>query len=403
MSSRPAAEPLPRGFWVIWTAVAVDLVGFGIVLPILPTYAKEFGASPFEATLLVSAFSVAQLVFAPIWGRLSDRVGRRPTLTLALVGTAVGSLITGLAGSLWLLFLGRIVDGASGTSYVMGQAAVSDLTSSAGRPRALGLLASAFGLGFVAGPLIGSLTSVDALAPETPFFVAAALAGVNAVLAWVRVPETLTTPAPAPARHGRRLAAVGRLNLGALLLAALVTATGFSGFEATLGLLLEERFELDRSSVYGFFAIVGLLLVLVQVRLVGPVSARSPGLRGLAAALGVVAAGLGLLAPDGGWVLFSIALVLLVVGQGLAGPLLSAATVERAGPAARGEALGLQQSAGACGRVIGPAGAGLLFGGAAWAPYALGAVLVALAVVLVLRQALPARPEVVLEGSPRPG
>lgn len=395
MPRPPAAEPLPRGFWVIWTAVAIDLIGFGIVLPILPTYAKEFGASSFEATLLVSAFSVAQLIFAPVWGRLSDRIGRRPTLTLALLGTAAGSLLTGLAGSLWLLFLGRVVDGASGTSYVMGQAAVSDLTSSAGRPRALGLLASAFGLGFVVGPLIGSLTSIDALPRETPFFVAAALAAVNAVLAWIRVPETL---APGTQREGsirqdasltNRLASVRRLGLGGLLAGALVTSMGFSGFEATLGLLLEERFELERSSVYGFFAIVGVLLVLVQVRLVGPVSARSPGARGLAAALGVVAIGLGLLAPDGGWPLFGVALVLLVVGQGLAGPLLSALTVERAGPDARGEALGLQQSAGAFGRVVGPAGAGALFGAAVWSPYLLGALLVIVAIVLVARTSAP--------------
>ena len=107
---------MPEGFGTVWTAVALDLVGFGIVLPILPLYAQRFDASPTTVGLLVASFSLAQFVFAPIWGRVSDRVGRKPVLVLSLVGTAVGSLITGLAGTLWVLFAGRIIDGISGAS-----------------------------------------------------------------------------------------------------------------------------------------------------------------------------------------------------------------------------------------------------------------------------------------------
>ena len=181
-------EPLPDGFGTIWSAVALDLVGFGIVLPILPLYAERFDASPATIGLLVASFSLAQFVFSPIWGRVSDRVGRKPVLVLSLFGTAVGSLLTGLAGSLWLLFAARILDGISGASVSVAQAAVTDLAPPSQRPRLLGLLGAAFGLGFVAGPAIGALAALGG--PHVPFLVAAALAFVNAVVAAFRLTET---------------------------------------------------------------------------------------------------------------------------------------------------------------------------------------------------------------------
>ena len=346
---RPERAPLPRGFWVVWSAVALDLVGFGIVLPILPVYAERFGAGAFTAALLVSVFSAAQFVFAPLWGRLSDRVGRRPVLALALLGTAIGSLITGLAGGLALLFIGRIIDGASGTSYAVGQAAISDLTEPGERPRALGLLASAFGLGFVLGPLIGSLAALGS--DRLPFFVAAAVAALNAALAWGRVPETRHEAsvddviAGAGDRAGR-LAVIRREGVGSFLLVALVVSLGFSGFEATLGLLLERRFDLLDSSIYGVFAAIGIGLVVVQAGLVGRVSSRLSGPRGLIGPLSLTSIGLAMLAIDGGWPTAALALVLLVLGQGLLGPLLSAATVDQASVSARGEVLGCSRAPG---------------------------------------------------------
>jgi len=141
---------------VVWTTVAIDLIGFGIVLPILPQYAERFGAGAAVIGMLSASFSLMQLLFAPVWGRLSDRVGRKPILLLSLFGTATGSLLTALAPALWVLFLGRIIDGISGASVSVAQAAVADLSSPRQRARLMGLTGAAFGVGFVVGPVIGS-------------------------------------------------------------------------------------------------------------------------------------------------------------------------------------------------------------------------------------------------------
>src|SRR3954451_12660910 len=172
-------RPLPPGFATIWTTVALDLVGFGIVFPILAIYSERFGATPAVAGLLVATYSIAQLVFAPIWGRVSARVGRKPVLVVSLLGTAVGSLLTGLAGSLWVLFLGWIVDGVSGASGSVAPAAVPDVASPEERPRLLGLLGAAFGVGFIAGPTLGALGAK--FGAHVPFLIAAGLATVNAI------------------------------------------------------------------------------------------------------------------------------------------------------------------------------------------------------------------------------
>ncbi|MFM1751947.1 MAG: hypothetical protein RL119_909, partial [Actinomycetota bacterium] len=185
---RTARTPLPKGFATLWTTVALDLVGFGIVVPILGRYAERYGASGFEVGLLFASFSLAQLICAPLLGRLSDRIGRKPVILISLLGTAVGSFITGAAGALWVLFLGRIIDGASGASVAVAQGAVTDIAPVSDRPRLLGLLGAAFGVGFVIGPALGGLASLGGT--HVPFYVAGALALINAAVAWFRLPET---------------------------------------------------------------------------------------------------------------------------------------------------------------------------------------------------------------------
>ena len=366
-SAAGARPKAPRGCGGSWATVARDMVGCGILLPVLPLYAEDFGASPATAAALIAVFSAAQMVAAPFWGRLSDRIGRRTVLVAALVGSCLGSLVTGLAGALWVLFAGRVLDGFSGSSYAVGQAAVADLAKPEDRPRLMGMLAAAFGVGFVAGPLIGSIAALGSR--ELPFFVAAALAGANALVALVRLPA--------------RTAGSGLVPSAAML--ALVALGGCAGVEATFGLLVERRFpEVGDPTVYGLFACIGLLMVLIQTRVVGPVNALLGSRSALRVALVAVAAGMVVLAAGGGWAGLAVALVLLVVGQGVFGPTLSHATVETVGDAGRGAALGLQQGAGALGRIVGPLLAGLLLDRVGvGAPYlvAAGLALVALAVV----------------------
>jgi len=372
---------------VVWATVAMDMVGFGILLPVLPLYAEDFGASPATAAALVAVFSAAQMLAAPLWGRLSDRIGRRTVLVAALVGSCLGSLVTGLAGALWVLFAGRIVDGFSGSSYAVGQAAVADLAEPEDRPRLLGLLAAAFGVGFVAGPLIGSIAALGSR--ELPFFVAAALAGANAVMALVRLPggrpAASDTPSPAPTANRIALWGSAGLVVRRLALLSLVSMIGFAGFEATFALLVERRFEaVGDPTVYGLFAAMGVLMVLVQTRVVGPANARLGSRPALRAALASVAAGMVVLSFGGGWAGLAVALVLLVVGQGVFGPTLSNATVETVGTGGRGAALGLQQGAGALGRIIGPLLAGVLMDlRGVGAPYLVAAALAVVAIALV--------------------
>jgi len=404
-------QPLPPGFGVIWTTVAVDLIGFGIVMPILPQYAERFGVTATVIGLLMSSFSLAQLIFAPVLGRLSDRIGRKPVILVSLFGTALGSFLTGAAGSVWVLFAGRLLDGASGASVSVAQAAVADVAPADQRTRLMGLLGAAFGLGFVAGPALGALAALGG--PHVPFFVASGLAFVNGLVAIKRLPETrptaritedaeldgerladapaldgpgLSEPAHLRVPHGDALDAPPAAEAHAILRLIAVAFAGllaFSAFEATFALLAQDRFDLELSSTALVFTVIGMALVAVQAGLVGPVTTRLGETRTLRA--GLVANGVGLLvlALDAGWLGLIVALALLVVGQGLITPTLSSAVAGRAG-AQRGQWLGWQQSAGGVARVIGPAVGGALFQHVGvGAPYVAGAVAVGVALTLV--------------------
>ncbi len=354
-SERP---PLPPGFWTLWTTVAIDLIGFGIVVPILGRYAERFGASGLQVGLLFAAFSLAQLVFSPILGRLSDRVGRKPVIVVSLVGTAIASVITGAASALWMLFLGRVIDGASGASVAVAQAAVSDLAPPQERARLLGLLGAAFGVGFVVGPALGGLAALGG--PHVPFYLAAVIAGANAIAAAVRLPETRQrTDHPrevSRAAAGPRSAALVRLAV-----VGFVSVFAFAGFEATFSLFGAERFDLTEGSTAFVFLGVGLVTVLVQGMLIGPLTARFGSGRLLRSGLTLTGIGLVVLAGSTTWALLAVALGLLAVGQGLASPSIASLVLSSAGDERRGEALGFQQSAYAFARVGGPVVAGALF------------------------------------------
>src|ERR1044072_2717666 len=182
---------------VIFTTVFIDLVGFGIVIPVLPFYAEgtRFNASPRIVGLLFASYSLMQLIFSPVLGRLSDKHGRRPVLLISIIGTGIGFLILGFANTLWLLFLGRILDGITGENIPTAKAYIADVTTKENRAKGMGLIGAAFGLGFVFGPAIGGILSRCGI--DAPFLFAGGLAFANAILLYFTLPETVTPDHPA--------------------------------------------------------------------------------------------------------------------------------------------------------------------------------------------------------------
>jgi multidrug resistance protein len=378
-----AREPLPRGFWVIWSTVALDMIGFGIVAPILGRYADRYGASGFQVGLLFASFSLAQMVFSPILGRWSDRVGRKPVIVISLFGTAIGSFITGAAGALWVLFAGRLIDGASGASVSVAQSAITDLATKEQRARMLGLLGMAFGVGFVVGPAIGGLAALGG--PHIPFYVAGTLALSNAVAAIIRIQETRvpnkaaqTTRVHVPFRKRR---------YGALAGVGFFSMLAFSGFEATFSLFGGARFNLTEASTAVVFLGVGVVMSAVQGSLIGPLTSRFGSLQLLRNGLVLVSIGLLFLGAAVIWPTMIVALLFMVIGAGISNPSLTALVADSAHEDRRGEALGIQQSASALARVIGPPLAGLAFDHVGiGAPFTFGALIYVLAIGIAFRK-----------------
>ena len=408
---RKDREPLPRGFASLWLTVVIDLLGFGIALPLLPLYVKnDLGASAFVVGIVLAAYSAAQLVGAPVLGKLSDRYGRRPVLVISLIGSAVGHLLTGLASSVALIIFARAFDGFSGGSLSIAHAAAADLAPPAQRPRLFGLLGAGIALGFVAGPALGSLAALGG--HRLPFFLAAALAGVNALTAWWRLPalppvaasraggvhDAVPRPAAGPdgagsdgARSGLTAAPVSSWRLlapsgllGRLLVSVLLVGIGFSGFEATFVLLGEDRVGLNEHSAGLVFAGVGVVLSVVQAVLVKKVIGKLGATRTARVSVLVTMSGFLLLAPALGWIGLAPALVALTVGQGLLNPAMSTIVSTVTADDRRGQVFGVQQAVGSASRILGPLVATGLFALAVPLPYLVGAVLAVIGALSLL-------------------
>src|SRR5215210_8278526 len=218
---------------VIFTTVFIDLVGFGIVIPVLPFYAEgtSFNATPRTVGLLFASYSIMQLIFSPILGRLSDKHGRRPVLLLSIIGTGIGFLVLGFAKTIFMLFLGRILDGLTGGNISTAQAYIADITTKENRAKGMGLIGAAFGLGFIFGPAIGGILSRWGI--NVPFLFAAGLAFANALLLYFVLPETVTPDHPARAsaatgRWAQLFTALKQSRLALILSIYFLSIVGFS-------------------------------------------------------------------------------------------------------------------------------------------------------------------------------
>ncbi len=340
---------------LIFLTVFIDLIGFGIVLPLLPSYAAAFQVSDTAIGFLVASFSLMQFLLAHWWGRLSDRIGRRPVLLVGLAGSAVSYLVFALAGSFWLLLASRLVAGAMGATVNVAQAYLADVTAPERRASAMGLLGAAFGLGFVVGPALGGVSSH--WGDAGPGLIASGLTGINLLMAWRWLPESRPGGAPAtaavPVHWSRFLAPFAAVGL---------STVAFTVLYVVFPLQVERALGFDRHQSAYLFVLLGLVSAVVQGGLIGRLVARYGERRLISAGGLVLAAGLALLpatlAPGAGS--GPLLAVLLLVGAGSATIAPSAAAyVSRVAPAEeQGRALGLLQSVGAVARIAGPIAAG---------------------------------------------
>ncbi len=370
----------------LFLIVFIDLIGFGIIIPILPLYAEEFGPSPFAFGLLMASFSLMQFVFAPVLGRLSDRYGRRPVLLVSLVGSAVGYVLFGFAGSLGMLFASRIVDGISGANISTAQAVIADITGPEDRAKGMGAIGAAFGLGFILGPAIGGL--LVSIAHWLPGVAAAVTSLVAAVLVLTVLPETLDPNAGIEARR-RRLdlrslaRAMAHPFLGLCLVMVLFIIFAFSNFETTFAQFVQLKFELTKSQISFLFVYAGVLAALVQGGLAGRLAKRFGEARLVTAGTFLGFLGLGFLPYLGSLGLVMVSLAVLAVGQGLASPALSSLTSKLVAADEVGGVMGIYQSMSSLGRIGGPFWAEMVYGtlGVAW-PYRTGSLFMLLACVV---------------------
>jgi len=346
---------------VIFVTVFIDLLGFGIIIPLLPFYAESFGANAFTVGLLSTSYSLMQFVFSPVWGRLSDRVGRRPIILVGLAGSCASYLVLAMAGSLALVFLGRIVGGIAGANIPTAQAYIADVTTPENRAKGMGLVGAAFGLGFIFGPAIGGILSH--MGPSAPMWVASALCGGNLVAAAMLLPESRSGQSVRPAigriEALRHAFADRRLIL--LLALYFIVTMAFSGFEATFALFTERRFGFTMATIGYVFAFIGCTLALVQGVLVGKVVGRFGEARLIPMAIAVIAIGLGLVPFAWTVPALLIAVGTLAVGMGFNGPALSSMVSRLTHADDQGGMLGLASSLASLGRVVGPAWGGFLF------------------------------------------
>jgi len=353
-----------RSLAVIFATVFIDLLGFGIVIPLLPFYAEHFGGSALTVGLLAVSFSLAQFVFVPLWGRWSDSVGRRPIILIGLLGSFITYVLFGLAQSLVWLFVARTFAGVAGGTIATAQAYVADSTTPENRAKGMGIVGAAFGLGFIFGPAIGGFLSQWGHAAP-PLF-AAALSLANFAAAWFYLPESLKrTPGEGvPVRRSRIQAlerALARPCMPVLLVVYFVVVTAFAGFEATFALFSEHRHGYTAGTIGYLFAFVGVIMAVVQGGLVGR-AVRLFGERALVAA-GILTVGVGfVLLPLGATKTgLLLALAVISVGMGLNGPAMTALVSKLSDSHDQGGMLGLTQSLGSLARMVGPAWGGFLF------------------------------------------
>ncbi|QDT43040.1 Tetracycline resistance protein, class C [Gimesia alba] len=409
------SEGRKAGLFLIFVTVFIDLLGFGIVLPLLPRYGEHFEAGGGTLGLLMASFSAMQFIFAPIWGRISDRVGRRPILILGLLGSTVFYGMFGFAtslgkegmflgiGALSWLFITRIGAGIAGATIPTAQAYIADITGPKERGKGMALIGAAFGIGFTFGPLIGAAfvsAETGATPSAAPGYVACVLSGMAALLSIFKLPESLnkqTSESLAKRHHWFDVAsfrhALSRPCIGLILLTSFLTTFAFAQFESTLSLLTQELGFAARSNFF-IFAYIGFILTLSQGilvrRLIPKVGEYRMGLAGIILmVLGLLL--IGVAGNSGSYMLLYAVLPISVIGFSATTPSLQSLLSLNTSEDQQGGVLGVGQSISALARILGPLAGIILFKGtqngaiegSITSPYWVGAAIMLLGLILM--------------------
>jgi MFS transporter, DHA1 family, tetracycline resistance protein len=366
----------------------INLVGFGIVLPVFPFFGSLVGASPAQTTLAMAAYSVGQFVGAPFWGKLSDKYGRRPVLVACLIGAILSYLLMAHARDIWTLGISRLVCGLMAGNIAAAFAYVGDITTAENRPKAMGMIGAAFGMGFIFGPGIGGLiagASPDLHDFEIIGYASAAVTAVALIAAIFLLPESLNAERRAEAHAASSELSARQLLRDKPVIWALMALTLFvigsaSMMETTIAFFAHDAFQWGPRDVGLIFAGVGIISAALQAGAAGPL-ARKYG-SGNMAITGVVIYGLGLagLAATASETMMIASLALLSVGLGLFNPAFQTLTSDQTNDGDRGLVMGLTQGASSLGRIIGPSVSGTIYQGIGQrSPFGLGAAVMVLA------------------------
>jgi multidrug resistance protein len=381
------AAPRRGASLTVFLTVLLDLIGFGMLLPLLPFYAQALQATPAQIGLLFSSYSLTQLLFSPLLGRLSDRIGRRPVLLVSICGSVLAHLMFAFSSSFAWLVVARSLAGVAASNYGIAQAYMADVSRPEDRSRAMGLIGAAFGIGFVLGPALGG--ALARFGPLTVPLAAAALSAVNFLIALVWLPESLPPEVRSRPRQTSWLAPGGVVRMWGnaplrnLMLLFFLVMFCFSVMEATLALYCQSRFGFGRSQTSWLFVYVGVLLVIIQGGLLGRLI-RTFGERSLIlGGIVLMAAGLVLLPGAPTVWLLAGSLALLAVGSGLHNPSVLGLLSQLTDESSQGETIGISRSFGALARTLGPAAGTWIFGraGAPWPFWTAGGLMI---VALVL-------------------